>query len=109
MRRLAAAAAVAAISALATPGVSDLFLGQPVKTTVNARGSGIPNAVVTKTKDGKVCKSILITGSRLGAVPVCKTKQEWDELASQYRHAIERGQTTTFKWSPSGGGGSSPQ
>ncbi len=107
MRQLVAAAAVA-VAALAAPGMIDLFQGQPVNTTVSARGSGIPNSVISKTKDGKVCKSILITGSRLGATPVCKTKQEWDDLAARYRFTIERGQTTTFKWSPSGGG-SSPQ
>jgi hypothetical protein len=90
-------AGVALAVALAIPAVSDLFQGQPVNTTVNARGSAMPNTVVSKTKDGKVCKSILITGSRLGATPVCKSKQEWDDLAYRNRNTIERGQSTTFK------------
>ena len=94
MGRLIAAAAVAALVA---PATIPLFQGQPVNTTVNARGSGIPNTVVSRTKDGKLCKSILITGSRLGATPVCKSKAEWDDLAFRNRNTIERGQTTTFK------------
>jgi len=101
-------AAALAAGALAIPGAIDFYQAQPVNTTVNARGSAMPNTVISKTKDGRICKSILITGSRLGATQVCKTKKEWDELASRFRHTIERGQTTTFKWTPSGGG-SSPQ
>src|SRR5688500_12944645 len=104
MRQVAPAAAVAALAVLAVPGMLDFYQAQPVTSTANARGSGIPNSVLSKTKDDKVCKSIQITGSRHGATPVCKTKQEWEELASRYRHTIARGQTTTFKWSPSGGG-----
>lgn len=97
---------VAALAAFTVPTEPDMFQGQSVKTTLNSRGSGMPNTVVTR-KDGKVCKSILITGSRLGATPVCKSQKEWDELSSQFRRTIERGQLTTFKWSPAGG--SAPQ
>jgi len=30
------------------------------------------------SKDGKVCKSLVITGSRLPTKKVCKTQAEWD-------------------------------
>ena len=51
----------------------------------------------TKGKETRVCKSILHTGSRLGATSVCKTKAEWDDHAAQYRKTIERQQLNTSK------------
>ena len=48
-------------------------------------------------KDARVCKSILHTGSRLGATSVCKTKAEWDDHAAQYRKTLERQQLNPSK------------
>jgi hypothetical protein len=36
----------------------------------------------------RVCKKITYTGSRLGAVSVCKTKHEWDEIQWQHDHLL---------------------
>ena len=96
MRKTTVAAAAAA-AVLAIPVMADFFQAQPVKTTVNARGSGMPNTVISRSKDGQICKSILITGSRLGSTPVCKDRKEWDDLAHQFRRPIERLQLNPSK------------
>jgi hypothetical protein len=38
----------------------------------------------------KICEIRSTTGSRLGAVRVCRTKAEWDEVKAEERGVIER-------------------
>jgi hypothetical protein len=57
-----------------------------------ALGAGPPAAAAAPAHAAagseKVCKKITYTGSRLGAVSVCKTRQEWNELQWQHDHLL---------------------
>ena len=86
---------IAACGLLAAPAVAS---AQPVKSTVNARHAGDSRDSVVTRRDGKVCKSVLMTGSRLGAQPVCKTQKQWDDYAASFRATVERSQTYGIKF-----------
>ncbi len=40
----------------------------------------------------KICERVLKTGSRLGAVTVCMTSQQWEEQRLDHRNDVERAQ-----------------
>lgn len=51
-----------------------------------------PHAAQAAAGSEKVCRKITYTGSRLGAVSVCKTKREWDEIQFQHDHLLREQQ-----------------
>ena len=53
--------------------------------------------VFCPSDDGKICKLILRTGSRLGEQRICKSKEEWDQVTQDARKATERKQILPFK------------
>lgn len=40
----------------------------------------------------KICERVLKTGSRLGAVTVCMTTQQWEAQRQDHRNDVERAQ-----------------
>lgn len=40
----------------------------------------------------KICERVLKTGSRLGAVTVCMTAQQWEDQRRDHRNDVERAQ-----------------
>jgi len=59
-----------------------------------AQGDGThpPAAAQSSAKPAepdKICKTITVTGSRLGGHKICRTKAEWDETARQAREMVE--------------------
>ena len=44
---------------------------------------------VVAAKPKRVCKAIEVTGSRLGKSRVCRTQEEWDEIARKSREDAE--------------------
>jgi hypothetical protein len=65
-----------------------------VMTAALGAGAPAPAAAPAQASGGseKVCKKITYTGSRLGAVSVCKTRQEWNELQWQHDHLLREQQ-----------------
>jgi hypothetical protein len=63
-----------------------------VKSTGNTHVSPMMNTVTSTTKDGKICKRVLRTGSRLGDNQICKTKADWDVITQDARRATEKKQ-----------------
>jgi CubicO group peptidase (beta-lactamase class C family) len=51
-------------------------------------------AAVAVRKDGKICRKVVQTGSRLGGHTDCRTKVEWDELSHNARQDTELHQRT---------------
>jgi hypothetical protein len=96
MRRFAPIAAVAVLS---LPAVSAAAEARPV---AEKRVTPIANTTLSKSKDGRVCKLVLRTGSRLGEQKICKTKEEWDVITQDARQATERRQIFMTN-DPSGG------
>jgi hypothetical protein len=90
VKRIALIAAVAAMSlpALATA---------QVRSIGNTHVTPIANTVMSTSDDGKICKLILRTGSRLGEQRICKSKEEWDQITQDARKATERKQIMPFK------------
>lgn len=42
-----------------------------------------------KDKDGRLCKVLVITGSRMPTKKVCKTAEEWDRQSDEARRELE--------------------
>lgn len=61
-----------------------------------AAQTGVPASSPIAGKVGdpnrKICEKVLKTGSRLGAVTVCMTAQQWDEQRRDHRDDVERAQ-----------------
>lgn len=65
------------IAALALcAAVSSPVLAQPVNTITSARTGSAPTQT-SVTKDGKICKALVVTGSRVPQQKICLTKEEW--------------------------------
>lgn len=52
-----------------------------------------PPAKASKDSTRKICEVRGNTGSRLGAVRVCRTRAEWQEVKAEERATIERTQS----------------
>lgn len=52
-----------------------------------------PPAKAPKDSSRKICEVRGNTGSRLGAVRVCRTRAEWQEVKAEERATIERTQS----------------
>jgi hypothetical protein len=60
-----------------------------------------------KDKDGRLCKVLVITGSRMPTKKVCKTAEEWDRQADDAKRELEtqiRLNSTVNKIQNAGGG-----
>ncbi|MBX3479370.1 MAG: hypothetical protein KF842_03150 [Caulobacter sp.] len=44
---------------------------------------------MTRAKDGRLCKTMVITGSRLPTKKVCKTQEEWDLQAAASKDELD--------------------
>ena len=44
---------------------------------------------MVKDKDGRLCKVLVITGSRMPTRKVCKTAKEWDRQADDAKRELE--------------------
>ena len=90
MKSIALMAAVAVTSLPA-------FASAQVRSIGNTHVTPIANTIMSTTDDGKICKLILRTGSRLGEQRICKSKEEWDQVTQDARKATERKQILPFK------------
>jgi hypothetical protein len=90
MKRIALLGAVAVMSlpALATA---------QVRSIGNSHVTPIANTVLSNSDDGKICKLVLRTGSRLGEQKICKSREEWDQITDDARKATEHKQILPFK------------
>ena len=61
----------------------------PAQQPAQARGE---DSVLTGDPNRRVCKSVTVTGSRLGKTKVCKTAREWADQTVQTRQNLERSQ-----------------
>jgi hypothetical protein len=52
-----------------------------------------PAVKARKDSNRRICEIRGTTGSRLGAVRVCRTKAQWDEVRADERAVIERTQS----------------
>ena len=81
MKRLVA---LAVCGALAAPALAFAADPAPAATATPVSTSATPK------KDRQVCKTIEEKGSRLGGKRVCRSQEEWNELAAQQRQEMER-------------------
>jgi hypothetical protein len=51
-----------------------------------------PAAASATDGSERVCKKITYTGSRLGAVKICHSRREWDELQFEHDHLLREQQ-----------------
>ncbi len=74
-------ALIAAYGVLALPAAAAAQTApSPANTGAAAEPAAVQQAAArSKGKDARVCKPIELTGSRLGATSVCKTRKEWDD------------------------------
>ena len=85
---------VAACGLLAIPASAGAY---QVKSMTSNRVTPIANTVVSTGKDGKICKLVLRTGSRLGDRKICKTKEEWDVISQDARKSTEKKQIFSYR------------
>jgi hypothetical protein len=61
-----------------------------------AVGAGPPAQPAGQVQDPsdtkRICRKITYTGSRLGAVSVCHSKREWDEIQWEHDHLVRERQ-----------------
>jgi hypothetical protein len=102
MKRLVLAAATLAL-VLPTGAVA---LAQPVSTISDKAGVGHDGRKF-KDKDGRLCKRMVITGSRMPQKKVCKTAEEWraqeDEAKNELNDQLRRNGTTNKVGGVAGG------
>lgn len=96
-------AALALCALLGSPAMA-----QPVNTITASDGPPTPTQT-SVNKDGKICKILVVTGSRVPQQKICLTKAEWDaksEGAKEGLDAMQRsGLTSNCIGKPGGGCG----
>ena len=76
-------------TALAVSGLlATAVVAQPVNTITASDGGPAPTQTAT-TKDGKVCKILVVTGSRVPQQKICLTKAEWAEKSKGAKEGID--------------------
>ena len=63
---------------------------QTALTTSEASGA---KTALTGDPNRRICKTIKVTGTRLGKSKVCRSAVEWSEQTAQNRQGLERAQT----------------
>lgn len=83
-------------------------MAQPVNTIVDSSAPPAPTST-SVSKDGKVCKILVVTGSRVPQQKICLTKAEWkakSDGAKEGLDALQRaGLTRNCVGQPGGGCG----
>ena len=59
-----------------------------------SQSSGAKTAL-TGDPNRRICKTIKVTGTRLGKAKVCRSAMEWSEQTAQSRQDLEKAQTQT--------------
>jgi len=62
-----------------------------------------PKATAENPPEKKICRSIIITGSRIPQRKVCKTKTDWDATTEQTQDEMRDRQRSTRNWRPDAG------
>ena len=57
-----------------------------------SEASGAKTAA-TGDPNRRICKTVKVTGTRLGKAKVCRSAMEWSEQTAQNRQGLERAQT----------------
>lgn len=74
-------------SAALTALLSYSLAGAAIAQTSSAQANG-----ATAKPNDKVCETITVTGSRLGAKRFCGTRAEWEERRRRDREEVEKAQ-----------------
>ncbi|MFZ4608145.1 MAG: hypothetical protein ACOYM5_18015 [Caulobacter sp.] len=77
------------ITAVALSGLlASAAIAQPVNTITASDGAPAPTQVVA-TKDGKVCKILVVTGSRVPQRKFCLTREEWAAKSAGAKEGLD--------------------
>lgn len=98
------ALALAVSAALTIPATGALA---QVNTITAKPGTVGSDGRKVKDKDGRLCKVLVVTGSRMPTKKVCKTAEEWDLQAADAKRELEtqiRLNSTVNKIQNAGGG-----
>lgn len=74
-----------AAAALLTPAVSFA----QVATITDKPGIVGSDGKMVRAKDGRLCKTMVVTGSRLPTRKVCKTEEEWEAQANASKGELD--------------------
>jgi hypothetical protein len=81
IRSMIAAAALSGLLATAA-------MAQPVNTITASDGPPAPTQTATN-KDGKICKILVVTGSRVPQRKICLTKEEWAAKSAGAKEGLD--------------------
>lgn len=76
-------AALALCALLGSP-----VMAQPVNTITASDGAPAPTQT-SVAKDGKICKILVVTGSRVPQQKICLTKAEWDAKSDGAKEGLD--------------------
>lgn len=63
-------------------------IAQPVNTITASDGAPAPTQT-SVNKDGKICKVLVVTGSRVPTQKICLTKAEWDAKSDGAKEGLD--------------------
>jgi hypothetical protein len=63
-------------------------VAQPVNTITASDGPPAPTQT-TATKDGKICKILVVTGSRVPQRKICLTREEWAAKSAGAKEGLD--------------------
>jgi hypothetical protein len=96
--------AIASLAACAL--MASAAMAQPVNTITSSDAPPTPTSTVA-TKDGKICKILVVTGSRVPQQKICLTREQWAAKTDGAREgldALQRGGLTRNCVAQPGGG-----
>jgi hypothetical protein len=82
-----------------TIAVAASFVAAPAAT------AQAPATASSQAREPKICETITITGSRLGARRICATQAEWNERRRSDREEVEKAQRSPCVIQTTGSGG----
>jgi hypothetical protein len=83
MKRLIVLAAIAALVPASAPALAQ------VRTITDKPGIVGTDGKKVQIADGRWCKTLVVTGSRLPTKKVCKTEEEWEAQAQASRDKLD--------------------
>ncbi len=78
--------AIASLAACAL--MASAAAAQPVNTIVDSSAPPAPTGVQVN-KDGKVCKTLVVTGSRVPQQKICLTREQWAAKSEGAREGLD--------------------
>ncbi|MDP1739350.1 MAG: hypothetical protein Q8L23_18145 [Caulobacter sp.] len=78
--------AIASLAASAL--IASAAVAQPVNTIVDSSAPPAPTDVQVN-RDGKICKILVVTGSRVPQQKICLTKEQWAAKSDGAKEALD--------------------